>query len=1328
MAAQQDMEENGGIRDELSESSQTNGTKKKHIQIQFMENNNSEDWHGTRMSLLSEIHVGYRNIERTLNERPSYTIPFQARSDYPFDFENEQHIARNHVGPECVDHLNGDMSNNESHHNRHLNGFFLTDINSRDGLMPQMTNGTSADHVTSADVTSNNDVQTKSEHINHIGTSDSNLSNCTSLPDTLPYEIDENQFDTQSTPHERRDTFRLQSNVLPERDTNTSEHLNEDFREEFVQNGHHSVAEDAVVNQDYLNEYRTSEVFQNNLDPCDAVSEENRRCCADATESVLNVISGEVEDFDERQSHKNSETDLEVELNNLLLENFSEQQENNVCEDKGDDVDSDLDAGSQDNSSSSSSSSSDIVDDMVMNVEMGNHLLTSSGATPTCVPGANSSDDSDEGLEADVCDDVSEREDESNNDEVKNLPMDDGDDDGCLDIWDMPQTIAPEFDEDEQERLIDNNSMSFLDYLPENYTLINNDNLCRNGNNDGAFNELLRHHSDFQHSTNFVGDFSECSEHLDTHRPCRQSLATGHNCNKLDEQSISLEATHASFGRVSMNSFQAVPHQPSFRQSISEGEHVKPNSFNRIDDENILEDMSNVSSTEYGFNHHLESMHREYKDSKNKGINEMFSTSVSHNQSSPFLNTEDHPNVSSTCNSASSFLSEGVRNCHLSEDGMMSIKNDNISINQRQYFGMATGGIRDQSNDQEDEKHSKERLLLQEVKDQMALQLRRLDERRQEELRFEEVLQAEFGEEEQDDLELDYEEDELPLRPSNFVVGDLIQEDSIASEEELSDVIESNPSFAVDDLAFAGIEGACWCFQEEQLANEASSCNKSEQQPCIKSNCSTWHSLQNEDVGEETMDEEQQREHDQPFIVWRRSLLKGEHEPNDDQISDLEGYVNDRNNEFVVRRKRQTNQPGNTDRDCMLDSEDFNHNQNDEEIESPESVVELEENVLRDRLLALKKDDADAPLWDGLHPRNVLGTSNELTDIHQSDTASAHVANRTSFVQHNEFKSELPEDCINICNNTKCVGKDDNTSTHNIVRVKKQRPKPVEKLPKNSAFIWTPWNAERIQKCHKGPLPYLPNAVRNALVALGYNPNIKEEQNLTQYIKENCSTVPKFLISSRKHFGLPEDIIASLSKHSNNEMFSRFFPFFPRRSVNLYKWLKEWISLGVVPIASFNPQVGIDSNCPIPNEWHHQMIYGLDEHQVYLCTPNITLSYNKIETQLSSDSVLLVAREEVVNRWDRRSRLGDLKQPPDNDSRWIQMNVLGQVVNVMREQSAPKPHEDYSRRYYYKPLKQRRTTHVQIPACYKGGITLCVKKEDKKAYEAVKNAPELPLR
>ena len=101
----------------------------------------------------------------------------------------------------------------------------------------------------------------------------------------------------------------------------------------------------------------------------------------------------------------------------------------------------------------------------------------------------------------------------------------------------------------------------------------------------------------------------------------------------------------------------------------------------------------------------------------------------------------------------------------------------------------------------------------------------------------------------------------------------------------------------------------------------------------------------------------------------------------------------------------------------------------------------------------------------------------------------------------------------------------------------------------------------------------------------------------------------------------------------------------------------------------------------IPDAWHHQMIYACDSHHVYLTNPLETKSVETMLNELTSESVLLVRSHDVCKRFHANpTSLVDLIDLPaivtpgrsresvdEERRRWHDMNVLGQVLTVLRE-------------------------------------------------------------
>ena len=46
--------------------------------------------------------------------------------------------------------------------------------------------------------------------------------------------------------------------------------------------------------------------------------------------------------------------------------------------------------------------------------------------------------------------------------------------------------------------------------------------------------------------------------------------------------------------------------------------------------------------------------------------------------------------------------------------------------------------------------------------------------------------------------------------------------------------------------------------------------------------------------------------------------------------------------------------------------------------------------------------------------------------------------------------------------------------------------------------------------------------------------------------------------------------------------------------MNLKVWLASWIEKGAVPVMTLNLQRGVPYGHPLPDAWHHQMVYGVD--------------------------------------------------------------------------------------------------------------------------------------
>lgn len=264
-------------------------------------------------------------------------------------------------------------------------------------------------------------------------------------------------------------------------------------------------------------------------------------------------------------------------------------------------------------------------------------------------------------------------------------------------------------------------------------------------------------------------------------------------------------------------------------------------------------------------------------------------------------------------------------------------------------------------------------------------------------------------------------------------------------------------------------------------------------------------------------------------------------------------------------------------------------------------------------------------------------------------------------------------------------------------------------------MIWTELQASARQVTQIATSACGATAVINVLLALDYPYSVEEVQNSIQTrLRAETALIVDYLFSRSVAGTSHRDLIKGVTKLSQGAIKAKFFHMFPKRAVQLSRWLAQWISRGGVPLATLNLQVGVAPGQTIPDAWHHQMIFGVGPQGIYLTNPLECVSDCLLGDQLCTDSVLLVRRADIVGRWGQGDRLIRLTRHPD--ARWRDMNVLGQVVGVLKEQAAP-------------PVVQGRrhlTSHVAIPAAYQSGVTIFMR-SDNPHLHTLMQAEELPL-
>lgn len=206
-----------------------------------------------------------------------------------------------------------------------------------------------------------------------------------------------------------------------------------------------------------------------------------------------------------------------------------------------------------------------------------------------------------------------------------------------------------------------------------------------------------------------------------------------------------------------------------------------------------------------------------------------------------------------------------------------------------------------------------------------------------------------------------------------------------------------------------------------------------------------------------------------------------------------------------------------------------------------------------------------------------------------------------------------------------------------------------------NVMIWTEQEAQTNQVTQIGASACGATAVLNVLNALRFPLPTRDkiQEVINTRLRANSSPLVDYLLSRSVAGTTHCDLISGIHKLSNGQIYARFFPMYPERVVNLYKWLAFWIENGAVPIATLNLQKNI---VPVPDAWHHQMIFGVGPKGIYLANPIECVEAGQLWPQLCSESVLLVRREDVLQRWSpgEMQKLMSIK-----DVRWRKMNVVG---------------------------------------------------------------------
>jgi len=274
----------------------------------------------------------------------------------------------------------------------------------------------------------------------------------------------------------------------------------------------------------------------------------------------------------------------------------------------------------------------------------------------------------------------------------------------------------------------------------------------------------------------------------------------------------------------------------------------------------------------------------------------------------------------------------------------------------------------------------------------------------------------------------------------------------------------------------------------------------------------------------------------------------------------------------------------------------------------------------------------------------------------------------------------------------------------------------VESIPSTvtqKAMIWTEKEAIRKQ------VTQLPNtsscgatALLNVLLALELDVDLHlAAEAVHTELRRLEAPLPDYLLSRSVAGCTHADLLSAVST-TVPQVRARFFSFH-NRTFQLAQWLAGWISRGLVPVLTLNVQKARQSSDGmIQDSWHHQMVWGVSGQEIYLANPLEMVHERLLVQQISSPSELLIRRSDIVSRFN--SSL-DLSEINSLGQRWQDMNVLGQVVNVIREEKSVMKEETVT-----------VTSHVRIPASYSSGVTLFSLGTNEEGSRFLRDAPDLP--
>lgn len=231
-------------------------------------------------------------------------------------------------------------------------------------------------------------------------------------------------------------------------------------------------------------------------------------------------------------------------------------------------------------------------------------------------------------------------------------------------------------------------------------------------------------------------------------------------------------------------------------------------------------------------------------------------------------------------------------------------------------------------------------------------------------------------------------------------------------------------------------------------------------------------------------------------------------------------------------------------------------------------------------------------------------------------------------------------------------------------------------------------------------------ALLNVLIALGIVTSEQTKRldwsNCILRTRNNDAPLPEYLLSRSVAGCTGQDIVTSLRALTENNkdilgedvpISGKFVSFkdISDSKESLHLFIERNISEGKCLVATMNLQLlGNDA-------WHHQMIYGVDKQHVdspnvYCVNPVCAYPISLLEKMLSTDSVLLIRREDILTRHARPNGDMSIFELPD----WQKLAVKYQVEAMVEECTTQ----------FSCPEIVIKRQFVVIPANYVGGLAV----------------------